>query len=128
MPDGSITVYRFCQQHLCRVDQCLTDGDCAAGQVCNCASQFGGNGFHNNACIATGCRVDADCGAGGFCSPATNNRCGGVAGYYCHGAADTCDTDADCPDQNDGGILPRKCAYVPEVNHWQCAAMMFCNG
>jgi hypothetical protein len=127
--DGAFNPDRFCLQHTCRVDQCVTDADCPSDQACGCASQFGGNAIHTNSCIPTACHVDADCGAGGFCSPATNNRCGSLSGYHCHGAADTCHDASDCAASHDGGITtPTSCAYVPEVNHWQCAAAVVCNG
>jgi hypothetical protein len=116
-------------RHTCSIDQCLTDGDCAAGQACGCANQFGGNVRHGNLCVATACHVDTDCGAAGLCSPATNNRCSSLSGYHCRSTADRCRTTADCPAENDGGItIPTSCAYVPEVDHWQCAAVAVCNG
>jgi hypothetical protein len=127
--DGGSSLYRFCLNHTCSVDQCVTDGDCASTEACGCANQFGGNIIHTNACVPTACHVDADCGAGGYCSPATNDRCGSLSGYHCHKAADTCHVDADCPVTQDGGItFPQACAYVPEVDHWACAPVAICNG
>jgi hypothetical protein len=127
--DGGLGLARFCSNHTCSVDQCLTDGDCASNQACGCASQFGGNAIHTNLCVPAACHVDADCGPGGYCSPATNDRCGSLSGYHCHKAADTCHSNADCPATQDGGItFSQTCAYVPELDHWACAAVAICNG
>jgi hypothetical protein len=127
--DGSYNWDRYCLQHTCNVDQCLTDGDCASDQVCGCADQFGGNGFHMNRCVQSACHVDADCGPGGYCSPATNNYCSSLSGYHCHKTTDTCRTAADCPQSHDGGVtIPRSCAYVPELDRWACAATVLCAG
>ena len=50
-----------------------------------------------NTCVPAQCRVNSDCGKGGDLLPSGAGPCyGGVTGYYCHSAADTCTTDADC--------------------------------
>ncbi len=118
-----------CLDQRCQGDQCLSDGDCPAGSACGCASQFGGNAMHNNECLVSTCRVDADC-ASGLCSPAYGQGCAGLAGYYCHSAADTCCTDADCASQKSesGFDLTDRCNYGPTVGHWQCAPASVCTG
>ncbi len=102
-------------------DGCLSDSDCTQGDACACASQFGGNAPHANACIATGCRVDADCGPGGFCSPSTGERCGGLSGYFCHTPSDCCTNDSDCPSG-------QACRHDPTLGSWRCEAISVCNG
>lgn len=128
-PDASIGPDSYCRQHVCIIDQCLTDGDCATSEVCGCANQFGGTIVHMNRCIPSSCQVDADCGAGGLCAPAHNARCGGVTGYHCRSTADTCRVDSDCPMHAGGATsLPDTCTYEPTIGHWKCEPLMVCNG
>ena len=104
-------------------DECLTDSDCPNGQACGCAAQFRGNAIHTNACVLTGCRVDADCGPSGVCSDSESpHGCGGLNGYYCHAATDTCSTDADCAGNSS------ICAYQATLGHWACQAKAVCTG
>jgi hypothetical protein len=105
----------FCR---CTYDTCQHDTDCPTGQACACH----GADFHadSNECIAGNCRVDSDCGAAGFCSP-TIGGCGGLAGYYCHTASDTCIDDSDCT----GGAL-QACQYVSTSSRWQCMDRLLC--
>lgn len=94
----------------CSYDECFSDNDCMPNQVCACDGGYGGG----NACIDANCHVDSDC-AGRACAPSLGD-CGHYfppVGYYCHTAADTCNTDADCP----GGY----CAYMPALGHWTCS-------
>lgn len=100
--------------YYCTYDQCFTDGDCAAGLVCQC-----GGGFRSdhNVCFRSGnCRIDADCGPGGFCSP-TYGSCGDYSSfvaYYCHTPQDECLDDSDC------GDYPSYCAYDEVAGRWTC--------
>ena len=127
--DAGYTLDRYCLKHVCSPDQCLTDGDCAAGSACGCASQFGGNAIHTNLCVPTGCNVDADCPSG-LCSPANGGYCGGFTSYHCRSAADTCASQSDCPaTKTDAGFsFPNSCSYVPSVGHWQCTPLTVCAG
>jgi hypothetical protein len=118
-----------CLQAACPAIQCLTDDDCATGEVCACASQIRGSTTGvgalvtaDNRCVASNCRVDADCGSGGVCSADYSARCGTLSAYFCHSAADTCQTDADCC-----GDTPL-CGYQPALGHWACQAWGVCNG
>lgn len=115
---------RWCHLGKCRVDQCLTDSECATGMACGCATDFGGNAIHTNLCLVSGCRVDADCGAGSTCSPSHSTFCGSLTGFYCHAATDTCTTDADCC----GDSTRPACRYQPALGHWACDARGFCAG
>jgi hypothetical protein len=91
--------------------------------ACACSSQLGGgNARSGNLCITTGCRLDSDCGPGGVCSASNGNRCGGLQGFYCHSAADTCLTSSDCC-----GSTPL-CVYQATLGHWACQAVTVCNG
>ncbi len=115
-----------CLQGKCSADQCLVDSDCAAGSACGCAdSYYGGNAIHVNSCFTSTCRVDSDCGSGGYCSPSFGAYCGGLTGYYCHKAADTCMNNADCQCASAQGGA---CTYEPSVSHWQCGPFVVCAG
>jgi hypothetical protein len=108
----------------CNYDACSADTECTLGGPCECRlASRGASGA--NVCIAGNCRVDADCGAGGYCSP-TLGSCGdfgGLAGYYCHTAADQCVDDADCATILDGGFLGQRpyCMYARETGRWVCS-------
>ena len=52
--------------------------------------------------------------------------CGSLTGYHCRGPADTCSQQTDCPAPPAGQFSG--CQYAPEVAHWQCVAIMPCNG
>jgi hypothetical protein len=109
----------FCR---CTYDTCVHDTDCPTGQTCAChgTAYTGGNG---NTCTAGNCRVDSDCGAGGYCSPShATAGCGGIAGYYCHTAADTCTNDTECT--GSGG--PMVCAFSTMTSHWSCVTELLC--
>jgi hypothetical protein len=67
------------------------------------------------------CRVDSDCGANGYCSPTAGGGCGGVSGYYCHTAEDTCVNDSDC--QMNG---PDVCEYSTGDGRWECVEEELC--
>ncbi len=113
----SIGGARFCR---CSYDTCAHDTDCPTGQLCACHGSTYLNG--GNACFPGDCRVDGDCGAGGYCSPSQSTTgCGGLGGYYCHTAADTCIDDGDC---TGGGI--QMCAYSTTSHHWECSARLLC--
>jgi hypothetical protein len=115
-----------CLQGKCSADQCLLDSDCPAGSACGCAnSYYGGNASHPNSCFTSECRVDSDCGSGGYCSPSFVGYCGGLTGYFCHKAADTCVNDTDCLCASSQG---GRCYYEPTVSHWQCEAVAVCTG
>jgi hypothetical protein len=108
----------FCR---CSYDECTHDSDCATGELCAChGSAFLTGG---NTCIPGDCRVDSDCGAGGYCSPTHGTSgCGGVTGYYCHTATDTCVDDSDCT--GSGG--PMVCAYSTANHRWECGMQLLC--
>jgi hypothetical protein len=112
-----------CAHGRCAADGCFTDTDCPQGLACECAIQFQGDGIYANRCVTPLCYGDADCGEGGVCSPAApTTECGGVAGSYCHRAADTCTTNADCC-----GDTP-VCTFDPTQGHWACVAIQTCSG
>ncbi len=116
-------LYTHCLNGQCSPDQCLTDDDCPEGQACGCASSFRGNAFHTNLCVTTGCRTDADCGGEGACSETiSSSPCGGLGGFYCHTAADECNSNVDCCA---GTPI---CAYQSTLGHWACQAATVCNG
>jgi hypothetical protein len=133
MPDGGATTCTVdtdctppfhCLGNRCGPDQCLTDGDCPNGTACGCSDAFRGNAMHTNLCISATCRVDADCGPSGVgvCSGMTGGACGGLSGFICRSAADTCHADADCC-----SAAP-SCQYQPTLGHWACQAISVCNG
>lgn len=104
----------------CTYDECVTDGDCASGTLCDCRTPGKGLAPGPNRCLTAGCRLDSDCGAGGYCSPTLDPSCGaftGRTGWYCHTASDTCTNDRECPMDGGAGAY---CGYHPEVGHWQC--------
>lgn len=117
--DPTLVGAHQCLKGTCLYDQCLSDTDCAANEVCVCQEMLR---WSSNRCIAMQCRVDADCGANGTCSPSFTDACGRLAGYYCHSADDTCSTDADCCGST------ARCGYQPELGHWACQASPVCNG
>ena len=115
--DGSLTYFSSCLHGVCSFDQCLSDSDCGATDVCACANDYyGGNtAYHANVCVHATCRVDADCGAGGYCSP-SHGHCGTFEGFYCHGPSDTCvDSTVDC-----AGCGKNACVYAPTVGAFVC--------
>jgi hypothetical protein len=124
-PPGKIPLqFTACLAGRCSVDACLTDDDCASGQACGCsATVANANHLLTNACVVAQCRVDADCGKGGICSPSPTSSCGGLSGLYCHSAADTCTTDADCCD-----ATKPSCLYQQTLGHFACQAPLGCNG
>jgi hypothetical protein len=104
----------------CTYDQCATDSDCPAMNVCQCE----GNG---NTCLPGNCRTDTDCGQGGYCSPSYGATCGsysGLAGYYCHTANDDCTNDSQC---SPGGV-GSYCYYSPQAGKWTCSSGGVCAG
>jgi hypothetical protein len=116
--------FQGCLAGKCSFDACLVDTDCAKGQACACADQFGGNAEHFNECISAQCRVDSDCGEGRACSPSYDDYCGSVVGHYCHTAADSCTTDADCCADPS---TPR-CLYSQTIGHFACQIQTVCSG
>jgi hypothetical protein len=122
--DCSGSVYPSCLGGQCHVDQCLSDSDCGVGMGCACGSDYiNARDVHTNNCVPAQCHVDADCGAGGLCSPARTGDCG-ASGFYCHSAADTCTTDADCCDEP----AQPNCLYQPTIGHWACQGLLICSG
>jgi hypothetical protein len=113
----------WCLQGMCRVDQCMTDSDCAIGTACGCAGSL--TGLPANTCVASGCRVDLDCGACGLCSP-TTAVCGPFNGYQCRTATDSCTNDVDCMlNQNDSNYV--WCDYGGPATgggHWSCMSSL----
>ncbi len=108
----------------CQYDTCFADSDCAKGQICECGGPAG-IGRYANTCLSGNCRVDSDCGAGGYCSPSYGTSCGaygGIAGYFCHTAQDTCTDDSQCTAQPNG-----YCGYQPMTGSWSCI-YSFCAG
>ncbi len=109
--DGAANFFNTCLHGQCSFDQCLTDADCGATEVCVCASDYyGGNAqYHANVCVPSNCRVDSDCGSGGYCSP-SRGTCGSYQGFYCHTAGDSCvDPATDCA----GCGSANACVYGP---------------
>jgi hypothetical protein len=108
---------QFCS---CTYDTCVHDTDCPMNQLCVCHdSAYNGGG---NVCMPGNCRVDYDCG--GFdCSPTHGTTgCGGVTGYYCHTARDTCVNDSDCADAGSLDV----CAFSMTTNRWECGPELLC--
>ncbi len=116
---------------MCTYDECTTDGQCSANQLCACGTDDGSDGRTANLCIPSNCRVDSDCGSGGYCSPSWGTSCGalgGVVGYYCHTAGDLCATDectndGDCKGTDAGGGIGAGdgyCAWDPMSSKWTC--------
>ncbi len=101
----------------CSYDTCTHDSDCQ-GQTCAChGSAYLGAG---NTCVPGNCHTDGDC-PGSYCSPSFDTgSCGGLSGYYCHTAGDTCIDDTDC------GNVGKVCAYSTTDKKWECAMRMFC--
>ncbi len=125
--DAGAELVGACREGKCVADQCLTDEDCPSGQACGCSNQFAGNAIHTNACVPAQCRVDADCGKGGSCSPSSDGYCGGLTGFYCHSANDTCTTSADCC-ANGPSDLPSVCRYSSALGHFACQTLPVCSG
>jgi Cys-rich repeat protein len=120
-----IDSYQACLGGRCSLDQCVTDSDCPTGQACGCADSFGGNAVHFNECVPTQCRTDSDCGTGFTCSPSNAGYCSSLTGFYCHSAADTCATSADCCP---GSEPFQECVYQPVLGHFACQAGVVCSG
>jgi hypothetical protein len=107
----------FCS---CQYDACVADTDCPTAQLCAChgSPYTGGDG---NTCTQGNCRVDSDCGTNGYCSPSAGGGCGGLSGYYCHTASDTCVNDSDC----EGGGA-EDCQYSTTDVRWECTMELLC--
>jgi hypothetical protein len=113
----------------CKYDECIKDGDCAAGNVCSCEEESTTQGLVfrtiGNQCVPANCQVDGDCGATPFCSPTLNLYCGAtVTGYRCHTQQDQCMSDGDCQMDATAGA----CAYSSQLGYWTCTAAGFCAG
>jgi hypothetical protein len=109
----------------CSYDACFTDSDCPSGTPCLCRTSASDTSA--NTCVPAGnCVVDSDCGSGGYCSP--SSQCYGIAGYYCHTAADSCINDTDCPAVDAGGAceIPPTCTYSPDAQRWACSEQHCC--
>ena len=65
--------------YYCSYDTCFSDGDCAAGRLCDCNGRENGSGAATT-CKLSDCRTDADCGANGYCSPSYGS-CGDYSGF-----------------------------------------------
>lgn len=112
-----------CKDGFCGPDECVVDTDCPTGFTCACAADYyGGNALHGNHCIASKCRTDADCGPNEACSASYGGYCGSPTGFFCHSAADTCNSSMDC--------CPAAsfCGYQPTLGHWACQHVMVCTG
>jgi hypothetical protein len=120
--------YHACLANECSFDQCLADTDCPTGQACGCADEFGGNAIHYNQCIPTQCRTNGDCGSGWTCSPSSGGYCSSLVGFYCHSAADTCATDADCICPGATQAPYAQCVYTPQLGHFACQVSAVCAG
>jgi hypothetical protein len=120
--DGAFSDAPHCLDNQCSWDECLVDSECPSGTICVCAADTGGgNGIHTNECVSAACRLDSDCGPNQFCSP-SRVYCGGLTGFYCRGARDTCfDPATDCAC---GG---NACVYTPIVGHFVCGTNL-CGG
>lgn len=95
----------------CSYDRCFEDSDCEEDQLCACNGARDGG----NACIEAGCHTDQECGDY-KCTPSLGS-CGHYSppvGYYCHTAADDCQSDDDCEVGD--------CRYfeLPQP-HWACS-------
>lgn len=146
VPDGGtgLTLLRTCLHGRCRSDECLVDSDCGNTGLCACArfaspTGSGGSGgaggsnapvaggqsgaagagaFARNICLPGNCRVDSDCGTNGYCV-ASFGPCGGIDGYYCHTANDSCmNASEDCPPASCGGRP--LCTYSPAAAAFTC--------
>jgi hypothetical protein len=117
--------FTICLRGRCAFDQCLTDADCASGDVCACTiagAYLGIGAYYGNVCVTANCHVDADCGPSGYCSASHGGHCGAFTGFYCHTAADSCvDETKDCVGCGD------ICVYYPTVGAFTCG-MELCGG
>lgn len=96
----------------CSYDECFTDSDCAANEVCSCDGEYGGGG---NLCVASECRTNAEC-ASARCSPSYGCLAGGSpTGWYCRTGTDACTADAECT-AGPGG----RCAFDTVGRRWTC--------
>lgn len=86
-PHGQCGIYGQLTECACQYG-CVTDADCAAGQLCECGSPVG-------ACVQATCRTDADCAGGALCVQTSLQKCG-PWGYACQTPNDACTEDADC--------------------------------
>lgn len=104
---------------VCSYDECFTDAECGMN-VCICDAN-GAGAFGANRCGRSGaCQVDADC-PGSWCSPSLGScgNYGGIQGYFCRTADDTCLNDSDCkgePNRPGDGY----CAYQEATSSWAC--------
>ncbi|MGH7440564.1 MAG: hypothetical protein ACRENE_33150 [Polyangiaceae bacterium] len=132
-PDSGVPSYTTarCLNGSCTLDTCFADRDCAANEVCLCASTYyGGNACHTNVCIPAQCHVDSDCGPGGYCV-ATIGYCGSPEGYYCTKPTDPCidpSTDCSCKSSVNGLSAPAACSYDAAVRQFVCAQRSTCAG
>jgi hypothetical protein len=71
------------------VGACLSDADCASGQICQCGASSG-------VCVSAKCTSDGDCGAGLLC--ATIASADGTSTFFaCQTPQDQCFADSNCP-------------------------------
>jgi hypothetical protein len=136
LDDAGVLYQGTCRDRVCRLDQCLTDDDCAPGTACSCLGDYGGNGEGRNWCVPADCRTDSDCGQGGVCSPSFGHgsvdpqmilgQFVNTQGFFCHTPRDLCTTDESCG----GPDSMLSCQYVPAYGtvdaggggYWTCVA------
>ena len=100
----------------CTYDECFTDTDCEANELCQC----GGDTGLGNRCVRSNCRSNADCGDGVCAASYAVLGCGfGPTGWYCQDSADDCASDEDC-------TIGLGCYFSTTESKWTCGARPVC--
>ena len=78
----------------CAKDQCASDAECGAGNVCLVSAVLGRK---ERSCFPAPCKLDDECNAapGGQCAPVSDPCCGQATTLYCVYPGD-CRSNADC--------------------------------
>ena len=95
---------------------CVSDGDCAEHQLCDCAEPVG-------RCVAANCTSDADCASGFLCRAYdASSGCGPIV-YTCQSPADSCGNDADCMQGPSSQARFGKCNFDSTAQSFQCNSL-----
>lgn len=94
--------------------ECLSNADCAVGQVCLCSLAFQGVaaipiGAYPNKCVPNECSGPDECS--GYQCGISSDETTAPVGLYCRSDADECSSDLDC-------AMEELCAH--KDGHWTC--------
>jgi len=92
---------------------CVSDSDCAANQLCQCAEPVG-------RCVPADCTSDADCASGFLCRAYDSSGGCELIHFTCQTPADSCSTDADCVMTTPQGLSHDMFSFDVAASRFQC--------